>query len=96
MVSDTLETRQRAIMDQNVTDILPLNTHESIAVPLLVYSVVLVLFGVVVVALRSYIRLFLVRNFGSDDIALCVTLVRFPNLSLVEDALTREPGVNDR
>lgn len=51
---------------------------ESIAPALTAYSAVFLLVNVVVVALRFYVRLGVIRKFGSDDLALGLTLVSFP------------------
>jgi hypothetical protein len=52
--------------------------EESMVGSLIAYSVVLLLLNVVVVALRYYVRLVLIRKFGSDDVAIGATLVCFP------------------
>jgi hypothetical protein len=52
--------------------------HESIAPPLIAYSVICQVVIVTVVCSRFYIRLRILRKFGADDMALAATLVRAP------------------
>ena len=52
------------------------NAQESRVDSLIASAVVFLLVCVVVVGLRFYIRLRVIRKFGNDDIALAVTLVR--------------------
>ena len=67
-------------MNQTVTRDSPLNNSRSIAVPLIVYSVSFSLVIIVVVAMRFYVRLGIIQKVGNDDIALGLTLVRFPGI----------------
>ena len=67
-------------MNQTVTRDSPPNNEKSIAVPLIVYSVSLSLVNIAVVALRFYVRLAVIQKVGNDDIALGLTMVRFPGV----------------
>ncbi|KAK4038627.1 hypothetical protein C8A01DRAFT_17288 [Parachaetomium inaequale] len=60
-------------MERDIPGSPPPNAHESIAGSLIAYSVACFLVVVAVVSLRLYIRLRVIRKFGSDDIALGVT-----------------------
>jgi hypothetical protein len=61
-------------MDQNAARNVPSQT-ESIAPSLIAFSAVFLLLSVVIVALRFYVRLGVIRKFGTDDVALALTLV---------------------
>jgi hypothetical protein len=65
-------------MDRNMTGSLPPNAHESMAGSLIAYAIVFVLMDMVIVALRFYVRLRVIRRVGLDDWALAATLVRSP------------------
>jgi len=54
----------------------PPNEHESVATSLVIYSSIFLVVNIVVVALRFHVRLRVLRKFGTDDIALAITLVR--------------------
>ncbi len=65
--------------NQTIPDITLLNSPESVVVPLVIYSAILLTVNIVVVALRFYVRIGVIRKVGSDDVALGLTLVRFPS-----------------
>jgi type IV secretory pathway TrbD component len=50
---------------------------ESMAGGLIAFSVTMALVNVIVVALRFYVRIWMIRKFGLDDWAVAATLVRF-------------------
>ena len=62
-------------MERDKPGSTPPDAHESIARGLIVYAVACFLVIASVVSLRLYIRLRVLRKFGSDDIALTVTTV---------------------
>ena len=65
-------------MDQSIAgNPLPNSYQGTIAGPLIIYSAILLLVNMVVVALRFYVRVRVIRKVGNDDIALGLTLVRF-------------------
>ncbi|KAK4153781.1 hypothetical protein C8A00DRAFT_15023 [Chaetomidium leptoderma] len=61
-------------MDRNLTGSLPADAYENIAGGLIAYCVIFLLLNMTIVGVRFYIRLRIIRKFGSDDIALGVTL----------------------
>ena len=65
-------------MDGNMPAIILPDTPENTAGSLIAYAVVCFTVVVVVVCLRFYVRLRLLRKSGIDDIALAITLVRAP------------------
>lgn len=66
-------------MDQINLTRKPPNGQESMVGGLIASAVVFLLVCVVVVALRFYVRLRVIRDFGNDDIALAATLVITPS-----------------
>ena len=65
-------------MDQSIASNPLPNTYQgTIAGPLIIYSAIFLVVNVVVVALRFYVRLHVIRKVGNDDIALGLTLVCF-------------------
>lgn len=65
-------------MDQINMTRKPPNAQESMVGGLIASAVVFLLVCVAVVALRFYVRLRVIRDFGNDDIALAATLVMPP------------------
>ena len=56
----------------------PQRAQESMIKPLVASCVVFLLASTAIVTLRFYVRLRVIRNFGKDDMALAVTMVRRP------------------
>lgn len=61
-----------------MTGSLSPNAYDSMTGTLISYAVVFVLMDMVVVALRFYVRVRVIRKVGLDDWALAATLVRSP------------------
>ena len=59
----------------------PRHPLKSMVKGLIAYSIICMLVIAVVVSLRFYIRLRIIRKFGNDDAALAATVVRTPLFS---------------
>lgn len=65
-------------MDRNMRSNIPRDTQEHAVGSLVAYAILCSVVVIVVTSLRLYVRFRLLRKFGTDDIALTVTLVRAP------------------
>jgi hypothetical protein len=73
-VPDSLDTGPSIMETSNP----PPHAQKSMVKSLIAYSIICMLVIAVVVSLRFYIRLRVIRKFGHDDAALAATVVRTP------------------
>ncbi|KAK4235822.1 hypothetical protein C8A03DRAFT_17469 [Achaetomium macrosporum] len=80
-------------MERGQTGSHPPTAHESMVGRLIAFSVTLVLVNVVIVALRFYVRVRVIRKFGLDDWALAATLVRFLSATITVSSRSTRLGL---